>query len=670
MPSHIVECNGVKKRLRFNAKWFRQYSWLHYDAEVKGVICLHCARMSKRPAAENFYRKAAPTFLHAGISKWRDAAKYFKRHARSSCHQVAVLEAVSAGNIAQKLCTANQVEQRKARSCLKTIVTTLQFLARQGLSVRGSGSDENSNLLQALKMRSADLPELDKWMKGRFKWTSPDIQNELIKLLAREVSLKIADSVAGRPFAIICDGTTDVSGKEQESLCVRFVDKAGEIQEHFLCVIEPPDTTGKTLAAMIEGALQGYGISLSDARGQGYDGAANMAGRYNGTQALIKQTQPLALYVHCFAHCVNLATEAMCTESAIVRNALGVCNEIGVLFGQSHNFRRRFTELTTTTGPTALRPLCPTRWTVRGRSVSALLDQLGAVIKTLEEDRKTQAASMATALSSGTTVYGLVAALRVLNMMEKCNRLCQRRDVTVSHALTAIRTVISDLEFEREEGWKSVETRAEELISEHELQPVQLPRKKVSRRLDTGPEGYRPTSVTEYLRVEYRKTIDAAQQRMRELFLESQDLAAFEEQERMILDGKVPENVKIKDPKLDYHQLSGELRSFRQLNEYSTLEEAAAALNGCPAKKELYAETVKLLNILRCVPVSSSEAERSFSKLRTLKTWLRNRMGERRLSDLLVCHVHQTLLDEVDPEQVIRAFVAADDVRRRVFGDA
>ena len=303
MPSHIVECNGVKKRLRFNAKWFRQYPWLHYDAEVKGVICLHCARMSQRPAAENFYRKAAPTFLHAGISKWRDAAKYFKRHARSSCHQVAVLEAVSAGNIAQKLCTANQMEQRKARSCLKTIVTTLQFLARQELSVRGSGSDKNSNLLQALKMRSADLPELDKWMKGRFKWTSPDIQNELIKLLAREVSLKIADSVAGRPFAIICDGTTGVSGKEQESLCVRFVDKAGEIQEHFLCVIEPPDTTGKTLAAMIEGALQGYGISLSDARGQGYDGAANMAGRYNGTQALIKQTQPLALYVHCFAHC-------------------------------------------------------------------------------------------------------------------------------------------------------------------------------------------------------------------------------------------------------------------------------------------------------------------------------------------------------------------------------
>ena len=74
------------------------------------------------------------------------------------------------------------------------------------------------------------------------------------------MSLKIADAVAGRPFASICDGTTDVAGKEQESLCIRFVDDAGEIQEHFLCVIEPPDTTGKTLAAMIEGALLGMAL--------------------------------------------------------------------------------------------------------------------------------------------------------------------------------------------------------------------------------------------------------------------------------------------------------------------------------------------------------------------------------------------------------------------------
>lgn len=669
IPCHtVISSKGVKKRLRFNAKWYQQYPWLHYDTNVNGFLCIYCARLGRRPAAANFCRTAAPIFLKTGFRRWRDAAKCFKRHAHSSCHQVATLEEASAGNIVQEICVANQLGQKKARSCLKIIITTLKFLARQGLSIRGSESDANSNLHQALAMRARDVPELERWMEGRFKWTSPAIQNELIKLLARDVSLKIADAVVGRPFAIICDGTTDVSGKEQEALCVRFVDDAGEVCEHFLCVIEPPDTTGKTLAAMIEGALRGYGLQLSDARGQGYDGAANMSGRHNGTQAIIKQTQPLALYVHCFAHCVNLTTEAMCKESAIVRNALGVCNEVGILFSQSHTFRRQFAAVASAEGPGTLRPLCPTRWTARGRSVSALLAQLGAAIEALEEDGRTQAVAMASALRSGTTVYGLVAAMRILSLMEMCNKLCQKRTATVSQALTAIRVVAKDLESEREDGWKEVEARTEKLIEEHELRPVQLPRGKVSRKLDSGPSGYKPTSVTEYLRVEYRKAIDAALQRVRELFLESPDIAVYEKQERMVLDGVVPETL-IKDPKLDYDQLSRELASFRKQNTFDTLDEAAAILNGCSAKRELYAETAKLLDILRCIPVSSSEAERSFSKLRRLKTWLRNSMGERRLSDLLVCHIHQTLLDEVDEENVVKAFVAGDDARRRVFGD-
>ena len=479
MPRHTVVTRGVSKHLKFNAKWFKQYPWLHYDVDVKGVICLHCARMARRPASENFRRTTAPTFLSAGFRKWRDAVKRFRQHERSTCHKVAFLEEASKCNIAQTMCLANQFQQKKARSCLKNIVTTLKFLARQGLSIRGSDSDENSNFQQALKMRSKDVPELAEWLEGRYKWTSPLIQNEMLKLLAREVSLKIAEAVAGRPFAIICDGTTDVSGIEQESLCVRFVDNTGEVCEHFLCVIDPPDTSGKTLAAMIEGALLGYGLPISDVRGQCYDGAANMSGRYNGAQAVIKRAQPLALYVHCFAHCVNLVTEAMCKESKIIRNALGVCNEVGVLFSQSHHFRKKFAELAKTEGSRKLRPLCPTRWTVRGSSVSALLTQLGAVIESLEDER-TQAISMALALRSGTTVYGLVAALRILNLMEMCNRLCQKRGATVSQSLTAIRTVMKDLEAEREDGWKEAEKRAEELISEHELYPIQLPRAKQS----------------------------------------------------------------------------------------------------------------------------------------------------------------------------------------------
>ncbi|XP_075499737.1 uncharacterized protein LOC142538264 [Primulina tabacum] len=42
-------------------------------------------------------------------------------------------------------------------------------------------------------------------------------------------------------------------------------------------------------------------------RGQGYDGASNMSGAFNGLQALFLKDWPYAYYVHCFAHRLQLA---------------------------------------------------------------------------------------------------------------------------------------------------------------------------------------------------------------------------------------------------------------------------------------------------------------------------------------------------------------------------
>lgn len=40
--------------------------------------------------------------------------------------------------------------------------------------------------------------------------------------------------------------------------------------------------------------------------GQGYDDSANMAGRFKGTQAVVRETYPKVLYVHCAVHSLNL----------------------------------------------------------------------------------------------------------------------------------------------------------------------------------------------------------------------------------------------------------------------------------------------------------------------------------------------------------------------------
>jgi len=69
-----------------------------------------------------------------------------------------------------------------------------------------------------------------------------------------------------------------------------------------------------------------------------------------------------------------------------------------------------------------------------------------------------------------------------------------------------------------------------------------------------------------------------------------------------------------------------------------------------------------------CSPASSAEAERSFSALRRLKTWLRSTMTQLRLNFLTVCTVHQELLDLIDVNALIEQFVSRNDTRVSIFG--
>ena len=49
------------------------------------------------------------------------------------------------------------------------------------------------------------------------------------------------------------------------------------------------------------------------------------------------------------------------------------------------------------------------------------------------------------------------------------------------------------------------------------------------------------------------------------------------------------------------------------------------------------------LTIFLTLPVSTASAERSFSTLRRLKTWMRSRMGEERLTGLAILNVHRDI---------------------------
>lgn len=82
--------------------------------------------------------------------------------------------------------------------------------------------------------------------------------------------------------------------------------------------------------------------------------------------------------------------------------------------------------------------------------------------------------------------------------------------------------------------------------------------------------------------------------------------------------------------------------------------------------RSLFPHLVKLLQLLNIVPATSATAERSFSCLRRVKTWLRSSMTQTRLNSAVVLHANRHINPDID--SVINDFISLNDLRRRIFG--
>lgn len=113
-----------------------------------------------------------------------------------------------------------------------------------------------------------------------------------------------------------------------------------------------------------------------------------MAGKFNGVQAVIRDTHPKPLYIHCAAHSFNLA---VCTSSDIksVRNCLGLVERIFVFFNTPKRKNELINEIKNSdsipsSNARTLKRQCATRWVQKYESLNDFVELLPFVIKTLE----------------------------------------------------------------------------------------------------------------------------------------------------------------------------------------------------------------------------------------------------------------------------------------------
>jgi len=171
---------------KLQSSWKSKYPWINYCSSTCKVFCEVCQKCDELNLF-TFSHRRDDAFTVIGYDNWKNALAKFSKHESSKSHQEAVLKvanATSGTNVAGQLSRSVDRERDVARSALMCIVSTLHYLCKQGLAVRGH-TECTGNFENLLKLRAADSASLKSWVdRSSYKWLSPAIQNEIIQDMA------------------------------------------------------------------------------------------------------------------------------------------------------------------------------------------------------------------------------------------------------------------------------------------------------------------------------------------------------------------------------------------------------------------------------------------------------------------------------------------------------
>ena len=528
-PCHTIG----KQRRSFCASWYSKYPWLHYQEASDSVLCFHCHVAEKRHLPVTLNKEDA--FITAGFSNWKKAIEKFNKHEKSIAHHQAVelVEKIpkTTKNVGDMLSSTHAKQKAENRDMLKIILSSIRFLGRQGLALRGhyksadgsnTGSEEDSNFLQLLKTRAEDHPQLLKWMeRSQDKFLSPDIQNEILSIMAQFIQREIARDVSGKWFTIMVDETTDQSNTEQMVFCLRHVDDNLAVHEEFIGLYSLELTSAESLIFTIKDVLLRMNLKIENCRGQCYDGASSMSGHVSGVAKRVMDLEHRALYTHCYGHALNLAAQDSIKNIKLMQDTLDTTYEITKLIKKSPKREEIFKKFAEDikVGYPGIRTLCPTRWTVRAEALASISENYQALQSTWEAAKQATKDGEMRARITGVAFqmerfdffFGIELGRKCLSMVDNLSRAPQSATMSACEGQAIVKRTVQSLQSIRTSEqfdlfWKYLECRCSMI----DVSTPTLPcRKRAPRRLEVGeaaPEF--PDSVQDHYQRIYFEVID------------------------------------------------------------------------------------------------------------------------------------------------------------------
>ena len=653
-PTPNMDLSKENKRCtrKFNSKLYEDIPWLCGNISNRKLYCWPCVLFSKENSVWNTITRGYDDLnnLHTSIS----------RHEQSRAHLNAFIDFKTFGKSRIDLVLNKQKsdaisrhneEVSNNREILKRLIRITCFLGMQELAFRGHKEGENAdnrgNYIELAYCMGEFDEKLQKHLKTAtvFKGTSSAIQNDIIESISAVILEKIRNELNECMYvAILLDETSDISCFSQLSTVLRYVNKHGDVCERFIKFNDVSnDRCAAAIADLSLAQLRELGC-LEKLVAQSYDGAAVMGSDLNGVQAKIREVVPEAIFIHCYAHKLNLVLSQAVSVISECNNFFSVLGSLSSFFSSS---TKRTSMLDSIVGK-RFPKLAPTRWNYSSRLVETVIENKGDIIDLLksilesprkfDERTKNSARGLLAALDTFDFHFLLEVFSSIFPLTEFLFSILQTKSMDIVYCLFMVESTMQKIKQIRDAKFEEIWT----FVTENYGEPV------CKRKQTLSPK--------EKYSQEFHEIFDSILLQLEARFGSMEKLEFIE-----LLDCNKFKQYDVNFPVKAFESLK---KSYLGFFEFSRLRSELSALYSHEqfAKKNVaellkyilesdlhtgLPEIYKLMNLVMTIPITTASVERSFSALKRIKSYLRSSQSEERLSNLSLISIERHLLKDL-----------------------
>ena len=645
--------------------------WL-CGCEIKNAFfCFPCLIMQ---ASDN-------AWTVTGVTDLKNFHAKVKKHKSSQTHINCGIEFAMLGkvDIRSQLDTCYRLkikefneEVSKNRYILGKLIDCIKFCGMFELALRGhdeSANSENPGIFRGLINLMSELDVLlkqhiEKTENRVFLGLSKTIQNELLDSIYEVCLNLIRDELSQTNYiAIEVDETTDCATLSQLVFVMRYELK-GNINERFISFLEPKNHSAEGVSDTIFSELEKMKVNETPEKliAQAYDGAPVMSGSKSGVQVRVRAKYENAHFIHCYAHQLNLIVERCVTGNTQVRIFFSTLEGFSTFFSQSSKRTAVLDEIVKKRIPS-----CPQsiRWNFKSRCVTtvyAYRNQISECMDKIIADESNEYKTVRKAVG----LKGLLHDDDFLFWLEFFNKVMPHCSILFNElqqrAVDSVRTrkYVSDFQ-------SSIQRIRSSLDLEHHW--------GMEYQEGEGAPSIKRARFTDTRKSCAKEVCDIIMTEINDRFLFNDHISAailFESSlfsKHRIAFPEIEFKTAVRMFKVNSQELRNELNVLYNRTEFGNASGALALLKCIYENNlmELLPETVKLLQIIVTIPMTTGETERCFSTLKRIKTFTRNTMKGDRLCALAMCSMEKQLLTSPNFNELVINHFATQKERRAHF---